>query len=119
MAVYSGKGGTVSAGGAIAQVTSFSFNTTSNNSSWGSTSTNGYKDRVAGVKDGSGSIEGKWNGSAPVTPGAEVALTLTLDTGTISCQAFVDSLSVEVDINDGEAVSWSAEVSANGAVTVS
>jgi len=112
MAVYSGTGGTVNS---VTQITSWSFNPTSNNSAWGSSSTNGYKDRVVGVKDGSGSIEGKWDGTAPYTVGAEVSLSLVANTGSFTVPAVIDSFSVEVDVDDGEVVGWSAEFSINGA----
>ena len=115
MTVYSGKGGTCSDGGD--QITSWSLSITSNNSSWGSTSTNGYKDRVVGVKEGSGSIEGKWNGSAPFTVGESTTLTLGTGSGTFGVPCLIDGLSLDVNIDDGEVVGWSAEFSSNGAIT--
>ena len=116
MAVFSGVGGSVTGGGSSAQITSWSFNPTSNNSSWGSSSTNGYKDRVAGVKDGSGSVEGKWDGSQAMVEGTEYTLVLNTSGGTaFTVPCFIDSFSVEVDIDEGEVVGWSAEFSINGA----
>ena len=114
MTVYSGTGGTSSAGGD--QITSWSLSITSNNSSWGSTATNGYKDRVVGVKEGSGSIEGKWNGSAPFAVGASVTLTLGTGSGSFSVPCLIDGLSLDVNVDDGEVVGWSAEFSSNGAI---
>ena len=116
MAVYSGKDATTSAG---SHVTSWSASVTSNNSSWASSATNGFKDRVVGVKEATCSIEGKWDSSASFVPGTEYSLTLTASTGTISGDFLCDSFSVEVDINDGEVVGYSAEFSSNGTVTVS
>ena len=118
MAVYSGTGGTATGGGSSSQITSWSFNPTSNNSAWGSSSTNGYKDRVVGVKDGSGSIEGKWDGSQAMVEGSEYTLVLTANTGAFTVAAVIDSFSVEVDIDDGEVVRWSAEFSINGSWSV-
>jgi hypothetical protein len=109
----SGKSG--SANGA--NVTSWSFNPTSNNPAFATESTGGYKDRVAGIQDGSGSIEGKWDGSADFTVGAEVTMTLSDGTNSYSVPAIIDSYSVEVNATDGEPVSWSADFSINGAWT--
>lgn len=116
MAVYSGKDATTSAG---SHVTSWSASVTSNNSAWASSETNGFKDRVAGVKEATCSIEGKFDASASFVPGTEYSLTLTASTGSIAGNFLCDSYSVEVDINDGEVVGYSAEFSSNGAITVS
>jgi hypothetical protein len=111
MAVISGKDG--SANGT--QVTSWSFNPTSNNPAFATEDTNGWKDRVAGIKDGSGSVEGKWDAAASFTAGAEVTMVLSDGTNSYSFQAFIDTFSVEVNADDGEPVSWTADFSTSGA----
>ena len=116
MATISGKDGSV---GSYAEITSWSLNITSNNSAYASSDTAGYKKRVAGTKDVTGSMEGKWNGSMQVTPGdAITGLALNLDaTQSYTLDAVVDSFSLEVDVDDGEVIGWSADFSVKGTTT--
>jgi len=127
MAAFSGRKGSVQKNGvAIAEVLSWTFNPTSNNPSWASSSTPGYKQRKPGVKDGSGSCTVKFDSSSGVGVQAflhygaaedEVALTLKLylnDTLFFSIPAVIDGISYEVDINDGEVVEASFDFSING-----
>lgn len=119
MAVISGKDGTVSVGGAVNDATSWSISLTSNNPSWASPATSGYKQRVAGIKDTTGSYSAKANGTLPV-PGTHAAAVFTLDgTTTYSLNVFIDSVNVEVDMDDGDVVGYSVDWSGNGTVTAS
>lgn len=127
MAAFSGRKGSVQANGvAVAEVINWSFNPTSNNPAWASSSSPGYKQRKPGVKDGSGSVTVKFDDSSGagvqdfLQYGAaedEVALTLKLylnDTQFFSIPAVIDGISYEVDINDGEVVEASFDFSING-----
>ena len=123
MAVISGKDGEVKIGAnSLADITGWSFNTTSNNPAYASSSTGGYKKRVAGVRDASGNIAFKLNTSNPIgdefEEGDEVTLLLHVDASNFySVPAVIDSLSLEVDIDSGDVVGGTAGFSANGAWT--
>ena len=120
MAVISGKDGSVTFNSTeVLQVTGWSLTHTSHNSAWASSSTGGYRQRVAGVKDWGGSFTAKYDAAIVPTVGQSAALVLELDgsdsaTGT----AIIDSVSLVVDINTGEAVGYSLAFSGNGALTM-
>ena len=117
VAGISGKDGKVLIGTtAIAEVTGWRFTKTANNPSWASSDTGGFKTRVAGVKDGSGSIDFKYSPTAEqhtvIGEGTMVTLILHRNgSKTLTVKAIIDSVSDEVDINDGDAVSGSADFS--------
>jgi hypothetical protein len=123
MTGISGKNGKVQiVSSDVAECTGWTFNPTSNNPSWGSCDGGGYKQRVAGVKDGSGSIEGKFNPDDPIydhlEEGTSVVLKLYINaTAYYRVPAIIDSFSLEVDMDDGDVVGWSADFSTNGAWT--
>ena len=108
MAAISGKDGSV---GSYSEITAWSLSITSNNSSYASSDTAGYKKRVAGTKDVTGSFEGKWTGSAPVDVGDLVSgLVLNLDgSQSYTLDAVVEGFTMEVDLDDGEIIGWSAD----------
>ena len=126
MAAISGKDGSVettsgSGGGdgAQAEITGWTFNTTSNNPSWASSTSPGFKKRVAGVKDGSGSISGKYNSANAIFDTLEVGVTVTLTlkvnaTNFYAVPAIIDSFNIEVDMDNGDVVGWTADFSTNG-----
>lgn len=126
MAAISGKNGSVettsgSGGGDGAQteITGWTFNTTSNNPSWASSTNPGYKKRVAGVKDGSGTVNGKYDSSNAIfdtfEPGVTVTLTLKLNNSNYyEVPAIVDDFNLEVDMDNGDVVGWSMNFSTNG-----
>lgn len=128
MAAISGKNGSVettsgSGGGdgAQAEITGWTFNTTSNNPSWASSTNPGYKKRVAGVKDGNGTISGKYDSSNTLfdtlEPGVTVTLTLKINaTGSnyYVVPAIIDEFNIEVDMDNGDVVGWTANFSTNG-----
>ncbi|MHC4406550.1 MAG: hypothetical protein ACYTG0_43550 [Planctomycetota bacterium] len=119
----SGKDGLVKAGAGgtqIAEITGWRFTKTSNNPAWASSDTGGYKTRVAGVKDGSGSIDFKYSTATAqhtlIAEGTLVTLELYRNASLyISVPAVIDSISDEVDINDGDTVSGSADFSITAA----
>lgn len=127
MAAISGKNGSVettsgSGGGdgAQAEITGWTFNTTSNNPSWASSTNPGYKKRVAGVKDATGTINGKYNAANAIfdtlAPGVTATLTLKLDSGNYyTVPAIIDDFNLEVDMDNGDVVGWTANFSSNGA----
>ena len=84
MAVISGKSGKVLIGATtLAHITNWSLATVSRNPAYASSATGGYKKRVAGVKEASGTIAFKLDLADPLTDdfteGAEVTLLLYLD----------------------------------------
>ncbi|MCA9100060.1 MAG: hypothetical protein KDA63_02860 [Planctomycetales bacterium] len=125
MAVISGKNGKVNDGTSdVAEITGWTLRTESNKLAYASSSSGGYRKRVAGVRDGSGRIEGKLDATSAnaITEVLDVGDALTLKlyvdaTHFYSVPAVIDSLDVEVDINTGEPVGWRGEFSANGAWT--
>ena len=74
----SGRDGSVDVGGsAVAEVTGWRFNPTSNNSAWASSDTSGYKNRIKGVLDGSGSIDFKLDKDSSQATSLEVGTEVT------------------------------------------
>ncbi len=121
MATFSGKDGKVNDGTAdIADITRWTFTKTSNNPAYASSSSSGFRKRVAGVKDGSGTIEGQYqNDAAPtIDEGDEVTLKLYVDASHFySVPAIIDSFQLETDIDRGEVVGWASNFATNGAWT--
>lgn len=123
MSVVSGKDGKVMIGVAtIADVTKWSLRTMSNNVAYASSSTAGFRRRVGGVKDGSGTIAFKLDVGDPITnrlnEGDAVTLLLYLDgTRHYTVPAVIDALQLEVDIDRGDILGGVAEFSIDGAWT--
>lgn len=123
MSAISGKNGKVLAGAVtLAEITGWTFNPTSNNPSWSSSGTSGHKTRVAGVKDGSGSFDFKYDDADELWDTLEEGDTVTLNLYLNASKYFVvpaiiDGISYEVDINDGEMVGGSADFSKTAAHT--
>lgn len=123
MAVISGKTGKVLVGAtAVVDVTSWKLDLKNNVSKWGGSATGGYKKGVGGTNDGSGSIEGKIDTADEIydriAPGDSVTLKL-YENATInwSVPAIIGGLSIDVDIDDGEALTWTADFETDGAWT--
>lgn len=120
---FSGKDGTVKiASTDIYEIRNWKFNPKSNNPKYASNRTSGYKRTVAGVKEGSGSMSGAWDHTndflAVVNVGTSATLKLYTDaTHFFSVPSVIDDVSVNVDVDNGEIVSWDANFSANGAWT--
>ena len=116
MAAISGKDGAV---GSYAEVTGWSLNITSNNASYASTSTSGWKKRVQGTSDVTGSVEFKWSGAKLVDAGDIVSgLVLTIDSSdSYTLDAIIDTLNVEADLDDGDFISGSFDFSVTGTTT--
>jgi hypothetical protein len=123
MATISGKNGKVLVDSTtLAEITDWTFHTTSVNHAYASSSTGGYRRRVPGVKDGAGSIGFKLDVADPVTDdfdeGSAVTLLLYIDaTHFYSVPAIIDSIQLAVDISSGDVLGGTAQFSASGAWT--
>ena len=120
---FSGKDGDVKVGATQAQeARHWTFKPKADNKSYASNKTAGYKRRVAGVKEGTGTVAGAWDAANPITTMMDVGTGLTLllflnATINFSVPALIDDLTVNVDIDNGEIVSWDANYGTNGAWT--
>ena len=123
MATISGKNGKVLIGATpLAEITDWTFQTSSANPAYASSSTGGFRRRVAGIKDGSGSFGFILDPASPITnnfdEGSSVTLLLYLDaTRFYSVPAVIDSIHLAVDISSGDVLGGTAIFSANGAWT--
>ena len=123
MAVLSGKDGTLYIGESeVTPVSNWRFSITSDNPSYAANDTAGWKKRVAGVRDCSGSFEVKVDGSGncPVLEGDAVTLKLHVDNSSSNyyeVPAIIDRIDVDVDINAGTIIAHAIDFSGNGAVT--
>jgi hypothetical protein len=122
MAVLSGKNGTLFLGSTeITPVVNWKLVTSSNNPDYAANDTGGWKKRVAGVRDASGSLEIKASDdrNCPVEEGDTPTLALHLDDSGdnyYEVPSIVDKISVDVDINRGEIVAYVVEFSGNGPI---
>ena len=121
MAVESGKDGLIKIGStAIPDILGWTFDKTANGDQFGSSSGAGYAKAVVGTKRGSGTITAKWDASAASTIAEGVSATLLLylnATEFYSVPAIITSFSLNVDIDTGNANSFTANFLTNGAWT--
>jgi len=123
MAGESGKDGKVLAGATqVAEITGWSLNPTANNPSWGSSSVPGFKQRVAGVRDATGSFDYKYDVSSRVHATLKEGDTVTLNlyfnaTDYIIVPAVIDAMTFEVDVSDGEVHGGTCSFSQTAAIT--
>ena len=119
----SGTGGNVQAGGSdLVEIKNWTFTRSSNNPSWASNVSAGYTKRVAGVKDGTVSMEFVYDFADSIEDrikeGDSVTLLLFSDaTRQYSVPAIVDSLEFNSDMDDGEPFGGTITASTNGAWT--
>lgn len=113
MAVYSGKGGSVTG---YADVTKWSASVKASATSVVTDRSNGWKASFPGAYEVSGQFEALGH-SAP-TVGQSVALVLSTGLKTLSGQALITEVSYEVDIEGGGLVRFKASFVSNGAWTV-
>lgn len=118
MAGISGKNGKIMIGAnTVGEITGWRYTETSNNPAWSSSGTSGHKTRVAGVGDGSGSADFKYDPSDTpesegIVKGALLTLLLYINATVYhSVPAIVDSISYEVDVDEGETVSGTFDFS--------
>ena len=123
MSAESGINSKVLAGSTqVAEITGWSLNPTSNNPSWGSSSVPGFKQRVAGVRDATGSFDFKYDFAnrqhATLKEGDLVTLHLYLNAAdAIDVPAVIDAMTFEADVNDGEPIGGTCTFSQTGAIT--
>lgn len=125
MALISGKDGKVKvATTEVAQVTKWTFEESAEVDKFAHSDSAGYKDGVAGSKDVKGSIEAKFAdaGTSPFDVGDRISLELLTDgeltpKGSLTGDAIIASMSVEVDIDTGNAIGFSASYEGVGAWT--
>lgn len=118
MAAFTCLGGKVTVDAAdVPDATKWTWNPKNETQAYASSDTGGWRKRLPGVYDGSGSWECKaQSATPPVKPGALVSLTLTLATGVAFAAgpAIIDDISTEVDLDTGNIVAWTINFSANG-----
>lgn len=118
---FSGKNGTVLIGATpVSEIRSWKFNPKSNNPRYASNKTSGYKATVAGVKEGSGSMSGAWDHTNDFITVTDVGISVTLllysdASHFYSVPSVIDDYSIDVDVDNGEIVSWDSNFSTNGA----
>jgi len=121
MAVESGKNGTAKIGStALVDITHWTLEKSVATTRYASNSTAGYKATVAGVRMASGTIDGKWDGSAVSTiiDGTSASLLLYLNaTEFYTVPAIISKFSITVDIDNGSVTGFSASFESNGAWT--
>lgn len=120
MAVASGQYGKVMIGAStVMECQSWRWSRTVADHAYASCATSGWKKRVAGTKDHSGSIAGKLDLASQLEDyfdeGDLVELNLYCSTTDYYIvPAMITSLDVEVDIDEGDIIGWSAEFGGNG-----
>lgn len=121
MAAVSGQYGKIMIGGSnLTECMFWSFDRTAAEHAYASCSTSGYKTRVSGSKDGSGSLKGMQDPSDPIEgyiiEGAQVTLKLYYTaTKFYSVPAQITKLHIENDVDDGAPVPWEADFGTRGA----
>jgi hypothetical protein len=108
----------------IDDVLKTSFNPKCELQAYASSDTAGWKKRLAGCKDISGTIDCLCDGTtglpvpSTIKPGATATLVITLKTGvTISGPAMIDDISIDDNIEGGELVKATIAWSGNGVWT--
>lgn len=121
MPTISGQYGSIKIGSsAVQECTSWTWSRSVQEHAYASCATGGFKKRVAGTKDHSGSLEGKLDLDQSVEDffdeGDIVTLNLYVSsTAFYVVPAMITELSIEVDIDEGDIVPWSANFGGNGA----
>lgn len=124
MAGISGKNGKIMIGSSnLTDCTGWTFDREVEIHKYGSCSSNGFKKKVDGTKDGMGTISGKYDPDDPIEDyieeGDHVTLLLYVDASKFySVPAIIAKLSVKVDVDSGEPVSWDADFEADGQWTL-
>lgn len=125
MAAISGQYALVKIGASsVAECQGFTWTRTCILHAYASCATGGFKKRVAGTRDGNGSINGVFNpDDAPedyFDEGDAVTLLLYVDASSYySVPAVIENLEISADIDDGAIMPWSASWGQNGAYSSS
>ena len=126
MAGLSGKSGDLRVGTEtpvqVCQITKWTMDPKVNISAFAHNCSGGFKVRVSGTKDATGTIEGKWDPDDPITDTLDVGTEVTLNLHYNTTQkwivpAVIESLSLSVDMDSGEVDGWTANWGLNGAWT--
>jgi hypothetical protein len=123
MSAVSGQYGTVQIGSSeIVECTGWSLNKKASVHTYASCSTGGFKAAVAGTKSCDGSVSGMWDPADQIDDHLEVGSGVSLKLYTTASlfstvPAVIETLAVEVDLDDGEIVNWEAGFQGNGAWT--
>lgn len=106
----------------ICEITKWNFNPKVNIISYASNKTAGYKRKLFGVQEATGTLEGVWDPANPasssITAGTEVSLKLYVNaTQFWAVTAMIESFSMDTDVDAGEFIKWNASYQANGTWT--
>jgi len=123
MGVYSGKSGKVTVGSTeVADVTKWSLSRKSNVSTFGTSSSSGWKKACAGTDEITGDFEAKLADAAtaePVSVGAIVTIELNTGKHKWTGSGMITEVNFEVDIDGGAAVGFKAGFVSDGQWTFS
>lgn len=123
MSVITGKNGDVRIGATqLAEITSWTFTAEINILEYASNKTAGVKRKLSGSKMASGALEGVYDPQIPIhtqiQEGSEVTLDLFYTAShKIVVPVVIENLEQEVNIDDGEIVTFSADFGATGTWT--
>ena len=106
----------------VAELTKWVFNPKATNPAYRSNKTGGFTARVIGYKDGSGSIDGKWEptdvATAWLAEGNKADLKLTVtDSQMYLVPALFNSFQLTVDVDTAEVTGWTANFDTTDAWT--
>jgi hypothetical protein len=124
-AISGQDGDVVISGQALYELKKWSASFKSANQAYGSNATAGYKKRVAGIKDCSGSCDGVWDPGNPIYGTGGVAgqvregmapqVYLYIDAAQYwNVPCMVDDFKIDVDLDNGDIVGWAFNFSGNG-----
>lgn len=120
MPAFSGKDGSVTIGtDQVADVTKWSAEHKVATGRFGSSSSQGWKQSVPGVQEITGDFEAKLQ-ETTAYPDVGSTVNLNLNTGklALSGSAIITSVSLDVDIDNGEPVGFKASFESNGPWTI-
>lgn len=121
MSVASGQYGSIKIGASsVQECQGWEWQRSVTDHAYASCATNGFKKRVAGTKDHSGTMNGKYDLASNIEDffdeGDIVTLNLYISTTAYYIvPAMITELSVSVDIDEGDIIPWSASFGGNGA----
>lgn len=124
MAAVSGQYGKIVIGSSnVVECMGWSFKRAPSIKPYASCATSGYKKRVVGTREGSGNLKGMQDPSDPIenffVDGSSVTLKLYYTAAKFySVPAIIESLDIDVDIDDGSPVPWAADFGTDGGWTL-
>ena len=106
----------------VSEIKKWTFNPKANVAKYSSNKTGGYKKAVAGIKEGSGTLECIWDPAIPPTTTINIGTSVTLKLYTTAAQfysvpAVIADFSVVTDLDTGDPVGYTANFEADGAWT--